>query len=119
MQTTLWVMSPCWRQGSTYGATSLWASSSSGFLPGPRDANVDSHGPAAPAAAVSLRAMRPALPGVRRRRGATKMARPGFGHHPAFVEARAPRVSCPEHGVVVAQVPWADHDARFTRVFEE
>ncbi len=26
---------------------------------------------------------------------------------------------CPKHGVVVAQVPWADHDARFTRRFEE
>lgn len=37
----------------------------------------------------------------------------------AFVEAEAPRVSCPRHGVVVAQVPWADHNARFTRPFEE
>ena len=31
-----------------------------------------------------------------------------------FIEAEAPRVSCPEHGVVVAQVPWADHGARST-----
>ena len=37
----------------------------------------------------------------------------------AFVEAEAPRVSCPRHGVVVAQVPWAEHNARFTRAFEE
>jgi transposase len=28
-------------------------------------------------------------------------------------------VSCPEHGVVVAAVPWADHNARFTRNFDE
>lgn len=37
----------------------------------------------------------------------------------AFIEAAAPRVSCRTHGVVVGQVPWADHDARFTRGFEE
>jgi transposase len=35
------------------------------------------------------------------------------------VEAEAPRVNCPEHGVVVAHVPWARHDSRFTREFEE
>jgi transposase len=37
----------------------------------------------------------------------------------AFVEADAPRVRCPEHGVVVARVPWARHDSRFTKDFEE
>jgi len=37
----------------------------------------------------------------------------------AFVEAEAPRVRCDEHGVVVARVPWARHDSRFTREFEE
>ena len=37
----------------------------------------------------------------------------------AFVEAEAPRVNCPEHGVVVAAVPWARHESRFTRAFEE
>jgi len=42
-----------------------------------------------------------------------------LGTTAAFIEAAAPRVSCPEHGVVVAAVPWADHDARFTRAFEE
>lgn len=36
-----------------------------------------------------------------------------------FVEADAPRVSCPEHGVVVAAVPWARHDAGHTYVFDE
>jgi transposase len=36
-----------------------------------------------------------------------------------FFEADAPRVSCREHGVVVAAVPWARHGARFTRSFED
>jgi transposase len=37
----------------------------------------------------------------------------------AFVEAEAPRVFCPGHGVVVARVPWARHGARHTRQFED
>jgi transposase len=37
----------------------------------------------------------------------------------AHVEADAPRVECPRHGVVVARVPWARHGARFTRDFED
>jgi transposase len=37
----------------------------------------------------------------------------------AFVEADAPRVSCRRHGVVVCAVPWARHDSRFTRSFED
>jgi len=36
-----------------------------------------------------------------------------------FMEAEAPRVRCRRHGVVVAAVPWARHDARFTRAFED
>ena len=36
-----------------------------------------------------------------------------------YVEADAPRVQCPEHEVVVAMVPWARHDAGFTRSFED
>lgn len=36
-----------------------------------------------------------------------------------FLEADAPRVSCPEHGVVVAAVPWARHDAGHTRAFDD
>ena len=35
------------------------------------------------------------------------------------LEADAPRVACPEHGVTVAWVPWARHGAGFTREFEE
>ena len=37
----------------------------------------------------------------------------------AFVEAQAPRVTCRRHGVVVCAVPWARHDSRFTRAFED
>jgi len=37
----------------------------------------------------------------------------------AFVEAQSPRVSCKRHGIVVCAVPWARHDARFTRAFED
>jgi len=36
-----------------------------------------------------------------------------------FVEAEADRVSCPEHGVVVQQFPWARHKSRFTKSFED
>jgi transposase len=37
----------------------------------------------------------------------------------AFVEADAPRVTCRRHGVVVVAMPWARHDSRFTRAFED
>ncbi len=37
----------------------------------------------------------------------------------AFVEAQAPRVRCRRHGVVVCAVPWARHNSRFTRKFED
>jgi transposase len=36
-----------------------------------------------------------------------------------FLEAEAPRVRCPVHGVVVAHVPWARHRARATHGFED
>ncbi len=36
-----------------------------------------------------------------------------------FLEAGAPRVACPAHGVVVAAVPWARPGSRFTRSFED
>lgn len=44
---------------------------------------------------------------------------PDLGTTIAYLEAEAPRVQCSEHGVVVAEVPWARHDARFTRVFDD
>ena len=37
----------------------------------------------------------------------------------AVLEADAPRVICREHGVVVASVPWARHDAGHTHAFDE
>jgi transposase len=37
----------------------------------------------------------------------------------AYVEADAPRVYCKQHRVVVAAVPWARHDSRFTIAFED
>jgi len=37
----------------------------------------------------------------------------------AYLEADAPRVYCKRHGVLVAAVPWARHDAGFTRPFED
>jgi transposase len=36
-----------------------------------------------------------------------------------FVEADAPRVRCPTHGVTVAQVPWARHAVGHTRDFDD
>ena len=36
-----------------------------------------------------------------------------------FIEADAPRVTCAEHGVVVAAVPWARHDAGHARAFDD
>lgn len=37
----------------------------------------------------------------------------------AELEAGAPRVSCPGHGVVTAMVPWARHGAGHTRFFDD
>lgn len=37
----------------------------------------------------------------------------------AYVEADAPRVRCPQHGVVVAAVPWARHGAGHTLQFDQ
>ncbi len=37
----------------------------------------------------------------------------------AYLAADAPRVRCAEHGVIVAQVPWARHRARHSRAFED
>ena len=37
----------------------------------------------------------------------------------AFLEADLPRIQCPGHGKITAAVPWARHDDRFSRPFEE
>ena len=36
-----------------------------------------------------------------------------------YLEADAPRVACPRHRVIVAAVPWARHDSRYTCAFED
>jgi transposase len=36
-----------------------------------------------------------------------------------WLEAEAPRVSCPEHGPTVVAVPWARHGAGHTRAFDD
>jgi transposase len=41
-----------------------------------------------------------------------------LGSTRVYLEAFAPRVKCPEHGVIVARVPWAQHDSDYTRDFE-
>jgi transposase len=71
--------------------------------------------------------------GQRRRCGLCRRRSPGYdqgagrrrwraldlGTVRAFVEADAPRVSCPQHGVVVAAVPWARHGAGHTLGFDQ
>lgn len=42
-----------------------------------------------------------------------------FGTTLVYLDAPAPRVSCKEHGVIVAAVPWARHDSSFTMAFED
>jgi len=42
-----------------------------------------------------------------------------FGTIRVYLEADAPRVACPDHGVVVAAVPWARPASRFTHGFED
>ena len=41
-----------------------------------------------------------------------------FGSMRVYIEANAPRVKCPKHGVVVAKVPWARHKSYYTYDFE-
>lgn len=39
--------------------------------------------------------------------------------HKVHIYANEPRVKCVKHGVVTAAVPWARHNSRFTREFEQ
>jgi transposase len=41
-----------------------------------------------------------------------------FGSYRVYIEAFAPRIECPKHGVLVAKVPWAKHDSDYTYDFE-
>ena len=42
-----------------------------------------------------------------------------MGTTPVFLQALTRRVCCPDHGVVVAAVPWARPGSRFTTAFED
>jgi transposase len=53
--------------------------------------------------------------GVGRRRWRTL----DLGEVPAYIEANAPRVRCPQDGVIVAAVPWARHNTGHTRAFDD
>jgi len=81
------------------------------------------------AVVVHVRPRRP----TKRRCGRCEQVSPGYdqgegrrrwrgldlGTVKVWLEADAPRVDCAEHGVTVIAVPWARHDAGFTRDFED
>jgi transposase len=58
-------------------------------------------------------------PGYDRGEGRRRWRALDFGTTLVYLEAGAPRVRCTEHGVIVAAVPWARHDANFTIAFED
>ena len=58
-------------------------------------------------------------PGYDRGEGRRRWRALDLGTVLAVIEADAPRVACPVHGVVVAGVPWARHRAGHTRDFDD
>jgi transposase len=96
---------------------------------------VDWHQQAGPDGRLRLSVVARVRPGARQagRCGICGKKRPGYdqgagrrrwraldlGTVTAELEADAPRVSCPQHGVVTAAVPWARHGAGHTRFFDE
>ena len=58
-------------------------------------------------------------PGYDRGDGVRSWRSLDFGLQETRIEAGAPRVRCPEHGVVVQRVPWARPGSSFTRAFED
>jgi transposase len=58
-------------------------------------------------------------PGYDRGEGRRRWRALDFGTSLVYLEAEAPRINCKRHGVVVAAVPWARHDASFTVAFED
>ncbi len=58
-------------------------------------------------------------PGYDGGEGARRWRALDLGTVRAVLEAEAPRVSCPAHGVVVAHVPWARHGAGHTYAFDD
>jgi len=57
-------------------------------------------------------------PGYDRGDGRRRWRTLDLGAIPAYLEAEAPRVDCPEHGPTVVQVPWARHGVGHTRAFD-
>jgi len=41
-----------------------------------------------------------------------------LGSTRVYIDATSPRITCREHGVIVAKVPWARHDSAYTADFE-
>jgi transposase len=86
-------------------------------------------GPAGPVVVVAVRpqkrfAQRCGLCGKKRPRydrgqGRRRWRALDLGSVRAYLEADAPRVSCPDHGVITAAVPWARHGAGHTRFFDD
>jgi transposase len=58
-------------------------------------------------------------PGYDRGEGRRRWRTLDLGTIPTYLEAAAPRVTCPEHGPTVVQVPWARHHAGHTRRFDD
>jgi transposase len=58
-------------------------------------------------------------PGYDRGEGRRRWRALDVGTTKVFLEATAPRVRCRAHGVTVAAVPWARHDAGHTRDFDD
>ena len=58
-------------------------------------------------------------PGYDRGEGRRRWRSLDLGTVRVFLEAEAPRVSCPVHGPTVRQVPWARHSAGHTRDFDD
>jgi len=58
-------------------------------------------------------------PGFDQGRGRRRWRALDLGEVKAYLEADAPRVTCPVHGVVVARVPWARHDTGHTYAFDD
>lgn len=58
-------------------------------------------------------------PGYDRGEGRRRWRALDAGTLRVFIEADAPRVHCIDHGVTVAAVPWARHDAGHTKAFDD
>ncbi len=58
-------------------------------------------------------------PGRDRGEGRRRWRTLDLGTVRTYLEADAPRVTCVDHGVVVASVPWARHDAGHSYTFDD